>query len=232
MQMEAEPDLGVILAPHGLAVVGAFHPAVGDGVPEGIATLVLVGARGDALWPVFTTSPEFADGRPDPLDRWSRRVLKGVAAAVGARAFFPFGGPPYLPFQRWAARGEGAHPSPVGMQVSPSRGLWLSYRGALGLRFRLAPPAPPGPPPCPPCPAPCRTACPVDAFAGGAYNVARCTSHITAPEGRICREGGCLVRHACPVGRAATPPPAQNAFHMQAFIRARQARESGEPAQG
>lgn len=230
MQTEAEPDLDIILAPHGLAVVGAFHPAAGDGVPGGIATLVLVGGRGEALWPVFTTSPEFADGWPDPLDRWSRRVLEEVAAAVGARAFFPFGGPPYLPFQRWAARGEGAQPSPVGMQVSPSRGLWLSYRGALGLPIRLPLPAPPGPPPCPQCPAPCRSACPVGAFASGTYDVARCVAHITAPEGRNCRERGCLVRHACPAGLAATPPPAQNAFHMQAFIRARLAGGAGRPS--
>lgn len=221
--------IAAALGPHGLAAVGAFHPAEGDGVPAHVATLVLVGAEGAELWPRFTASPEFADGRPDPLDRWSRRVLEAVAADLGARAFFPFGGPPYLPFQRWAARGEGAHPSPVGMQVSPARGLWLSYRGALGLaeRLPLRPAAETSP--CEPCPAPCLTACPVDAFAGGAYDVDRCVAHITRPEGRACREGGCLVRHACPAGRAATPPRAQCAFHMEAFIRARRV-DGAEPS--
>lgn len=212
--------LAAALAPHGLAPVGAFHPAGEDGVPAGIATLVLVGADGARLWPVFTASPEFGDGAPDPLDRWSRRVLGAVAAGLGARALFPFDGPPYLPFQRWAARGEGARPSPVAMQVSPGRGLWLSYRGALGLAARLEL-APAAPPPCPSCSAPCRTACPVDAFAGGAYDVAGCLAHITSAAGRACREGGCLVRHACPAGRATAPPRAQSAFHMRAFIRAR-----------
>lgn len=213
--------LAAALAPHGLAAVGAFHPDEGDGVPEGIATLVLVGAQGDGMWRAFTASPEFADGRPDPLDRWSRRVLEGVADDLGARALFPFGGRPWLPFQRWAARGEGAQPSPVGMQVSPARGLWLAYRGALGLPERLALPAPPGPAPCPACPAPCLVACPVDAFAGGTYDVSRCVAHITSAAGRACREGGCLVRHACPAGRGAVPPRRQSAFHMAAFIRAR-----------
>lgn len=209
------------LAPHGLAPVGAFHPAEGDGAPAGIATLVLIGAAGDGLWHAFTASPEFADGMPDPLDRWSRRVISAVAAGLGARPLFPFGGPPYLPFQRWAERAEGARPSPVAMLVSPSRGLWLSYRGALGFDERLALTTAPAAPPCPACPAPCLGACPVEAFAGGRYDVARCVAHITSPEGRACREGGCLVRHACPAGRAAAPPLAQNAFHMEAFIRAR-----------
>lgn len=217
--------LAAALAPHGLAAVGAFHPDEGDGAPEGTGTLVLVGARagtpGDGLWEVFTASPEFADGNPDPLDRWSRRVLEATAAVLGARALFPFGGPPWLPFQRWAARGEGAQSSPVGMQVSPARGLWLSYRGALGFPERLPLPTPPRPAPCPACPAPCLTACPVDAFAGGAYDVGRCVAHITSSRGRACREGGCLVRHACPAGRSTAPPRAQCAFHMEAFIRAR-----------
>lgn len=217
--------LDAALAPHGLAAAGSFHPEPGDSVPPGVATLVLVGARRDALWAAFIESPEFSDAAPDPLDRWSRRVLEGVADDLGARAFFPFEGPPYQPFQRWAARGEGVSASPVGMQVSPARGLWLSYRGALGFPERQPLSAPASPPPCPTCPAPCLDACPAGAFSAGIYDVGRCVAHITTPAGRTCREGGCLVRHACPVGRAATPPRAQCAFHMEAFIRARQREE-------
>ena len=216
--------LDTALARHGLAPAGAFHPTGADGVLEGIATLVLVGGRtgtGEGLWRAFTASPEFADGLADPLDRWSRRVLEAIAAERDGRALFPFDGPPWLPFPRWAARGEGARPSPVGMQVSPSRGLWLSYRGALGFTRRLDLPPVAEAHPCPACPAPCRTACPVDAFAGGAYDVDRCAAHVGSSGGRACREGGCLVRHACPAGRAAAPPAAQSAFHMAAFLRAR-----------
>lgn len=212
--------LASALARHGLAPAGAFHPEDGDGVPEGTATLVLVGAHGDGLWHAFTASPEFADGQSDPLDRWSRRVLEAAAAELGGRALFPFDGPPWLPFPHWARRGEHAHASPVGIQVSPARGLWLSYRGALGFAERLDLPAPEGPSPCPCCPAPCLTACPADAFAGGSYDVDRCTAHVASEAGRVCLESGCLVRHACPAGRVAAPPPAQAAFHMRAFLRA------------
>jgi len=205
----------------GLAVAGAFPPQAGDGAPEGIATICLLGARRDRMWQVFSTSPEAADGRPDPLDRWSRRVIGSLAADLGAVGLYPFGGPPHQPFQRWAARGEGAVASPVAMQVTRSRGLWTSYRGALGFREPIALAGRHDAAPCPACLAPCLTACPVDAFAGGAYDVPCCVAHITSPAGAACREGGCLVRHACPAGRDATPPAEQCAFHMDAFIRAR-----------
>jgi hypothetical protein len=210
-------------AAHGLAVVGAFHPEAGDGAPDGVATLCLLGARGAGLWAVFSGSGEAADGRPDPLDRWSERVIGALAKTLGGVALFPFGGPPYQPFQRWGIRGEGAVPSPVGMHATPGRGLWASYRGALGFSVPLALTLRSHASPCDGCPAPCRTACPVDAFAGGTYDVPRCVAHITAPEGAACREGGCLARHACPAGRGAAPPAGQCRFHMLAFIRARQA---------
>jgi hypothetical protein len=218
-----------LLAPHGLAVVGAFHPDPGDGAPGRVRTLLLIGARGGDMWRVFRASPEFADGGADPLDRWSRRIVDGVAAEAGALALYPFGGPPYQPFQRWAARGEGAHGSPVGMQVSGTRGLWVSYRGALGFDDHLdIAPALDGNP-CTGCAAPCRTACPVDAFASGSYDVARCVAHIRTAEGADCLEAGCRVRHVCPPGADAAPPPGQCGFHMAAFLRARLAAVGATP---
>jgi hypothetical protein len=144
-----------------------------------------------------------------------------VARKAGAQALFPFGGPPWLAFQRWAARGEGAHPSPVGMQVSARRGLWVSYRGALGFPGRIRIEVPEATDPCTGCPAPCKTACPVDAFGAGVYDVGRCVAHIRTPAGADCLARGCLVRRACPAGPGAAPPEAQCGFHMHAFLRAR-----------
>lgn len=207
----------------GLAVVGAFRTRPEDQAPDGIATICLLGARQGRMWEVFSASREAADGRPDPLDRWSRRVIERLARMLGAVALFPFGGPPYQPFQRWAARGEAAVASPVAMQVTPERGLWASYRGALGLSDALALAEPGNANPCLGCPAPCLSACPVGAFAGGVYDLPRCTAHIAGPAGAPCRDGGCLVRHACPAGRDAAPPADQSRFHMAAFLRARQA---------
>jgi epoxyqueuosine reductase len=203
----------------GLAVVGAFHPAGGDGVPEGTGTLLLLGPADAAMWRAFSAAPEAADGRPDPLDRWSRRVIGALAAGFGGTALFPFGGPPWHPFGRWAGRGEGAVRSPVAMGASPSRGLWASYRGAVGLPARLALPQRSFADPCRGCPAPCLTACPVDAFARGAYDVPRCVAHVLGAAGAACL-AGCLVRVSCPAGAGMELPPGQRAFHMAAFLAA------------
>lgn len=206
------------LAAHGLAVVGGFHAGPADGTPATTKTLLLVGADGGRMWEVVSQSPEYADGGPNPLDRWSRRVLDNAAAEFGAEARYPFGGPPYEPFIRWAGRGEGMHPSPIFMPVSPRRGLSASYRGALCFANRLPLPDWDFSSPCAECPAPCLAACPVDAFAGGAYDVPACVSHLASDPAVPCH-GGCLARMACPVGTL--PPEPQRRFHMAAFLAAR-----------
>jgi hypothetical protein len=195
-------------------------PAFADGRPA--AGLALLGPVGGSLWRPFIASPEAVDGAPDPRDRWSRRVIDGLAAAFGARALYPFGGPPYLPFQRWAMRAEPVAPSPLGILIHPEYGLWHGYRGALAFAEAIDwPAAHPRPSPCTSCIArPCLTACPVDAFTGDRFRVAACRSHLERPAGGDCLEGGCLARAACPVGREHAYPAAQVRFHMAAFRRA------------
>ena len=202
----------------GLGVVGALHPGPDDGVPEGIATLILLGPSGPEMWTAFSASPECADGQPHPMDRWSRRIITAMADDLGGEALFPFGGPPWQPFQKWAVRGEGAVSSPVAMQVSQERGLWVSYRGALGLKQKIDLPQAARNSPCDGCPAPCLTACPVDAFGGGSYDVPRCIGHLKDPD-VPCRSG-CLVRVACPFSVRIDLPCEQRAFHIDAFLRA------------
>jgi hypothetical protein len=208
-------DVAEALRPHGLAVLGAFHPESGDGVPGGCGTLVMAGPDGPAFWDVFQDSAEFAGGAADPLNRWSERVLGGVAETLGAEALFPFGGPPWLPFIGWAKRTGRAWGSPVGLLVHEDAGLFVSYRGALALRERVALPEP-GVAPCPACAKPCLSACPVGALTGEGYDVPACKAFIATKAGRGCLERGCAVRRACPVG-AGLRPEAQSAFHMAAF---------------
>src|SRR5215475_9653176 len=106
------------LAPYGLAIRGGFHPEPDDGVPAlkggPCRTMLLVGNLGGALWPAFSASPEYTDGAPHSLDRWTRRIVEALAPSLeaGARALFPFGGPPWLPFQRWAMKADCVSPSP------------------------------------------------------------------------------------------------------------------------
>lgn len=198
-----------------LSVYGAFHPAA-DGAPEGVETLVLLGPKEPGFWAHFTSSAEYADGQPHPLDRWSKRVICGLSTEFGAQPFFPFGGPPYQPFTRWATASGRAHISPVGLLVHDTAGLWVSYRGALGLRERLAlPPAPPNP--CLSCETrACITACPVNALTASAYDVAACKADLDRPE-NDCMARGCATRRACPVSQDYARSEAQSSFHMEAF---------------
>jgi hypothetical protein len=215
------------LKPHGLALRGAFHPIAGDGAPEldegPCRTILLLGNLGGAMWPAFSASPERADGAPHGLDRWTRRVLGSVAPGFGATALFPFGGPPWLPFQRWAMKADSVAPSPLGILIHPDYGLWHAYRGAFAFAERLPLTSrEQRPSPCDSCiERPCLSGCPVGAFTPGRYDVARCRDHVGGPRGGTCREGGCLARLACPVGRAHAYPAAEMAFHMAAFLAGR-----------
>lgn len=201
----------------GLDLFGGFHPGDEDGVPEGTGTLLLLGPREPGFWAAVTASPEFRDRAPDPLDRWSARVIAEIAARFGATALFPFGGPPYLPFISWALKTGRAWVSPVGLLVHDRAGLMVSYRGALALPERLElPPAPPKP--CDVCAdRPCEAACPVGALSGSGYDVPACKAFLDSAAGQDCREGGCAVRRACPVSQAYGRLPEQSAFHMRAF---------------
>ena len=213
-----------LLKPHGLIVRGGFHPAAEDGVPENPATLVLLGNAGPAMWQAFEaagTTGRHADST-SPLDDWVRDVVTEAANALGASPLFPFGGPPHLPFQRWAQRADAVAPSPLGVLIHPDYGLWHAYRGALAFAERLdLPPRDPRPRPCDTCAdKPCLTACPVAAFSDDGYDVPVCVAHISSPAGADCMELGCRARRACPVGQEYVYEPAHAAFHMAAFRRA------------
>ena len=197
-----------------LAVPGTLPTLAADGL-DGIGGIVLLGPDEPGFWPHFKHSAEARDGAPDPIDRWSMRVITALAGRFDAVPLFPFGGPPWHPFIAWAKRSGRAHGAPVGLLAHDTAGLFVPYRGALGVAEPL--PASARPSPCTPCPAPCRTACPVDAFAGGSYDVAACKAWLRSDAGRDCRAGGCLVRRACPVG-AHRRLPEHSAFHMEAFL--------------
>ncbi|MDW4500467.1 ferredoxin [Sulfitobacter sp. D35] len=202
-----------------LTVLGAFHPKPSDAAPGGCRTLVLLGPDEPRFWPVFTASAEWSDGAPDPLDRWSRRVIGEWADEIAAEPLFPFGDPPHHPFMRWARRSGRLAASPIGLLVHDHAGLFVSFRGALALRQRLDLP-PPAPPPCDTCvDQPCRSACPVDAFGGLTYDTAACKAFLDTPPGADCMERGCRARRACPVSDVFGRLPEQSAYHMRAFRR-------------
>ncbi len=199
----------------GLQLLCALHPGPDDGAPPGCGTLALLGHAEPGFWTRITDSPEWPG--PDPVDRWSQRVIGALAREMDARALFPFGGPPHWPFFSWAVKSGHAWPSPVGLLVTREAGLWTAFRGALAFSGRL--PLPPaGRAPCECCrDRPCLTACPAGALTGAGYELGACHAFLDTPAGAVCMDGGCRCRAVCPASRAHGRTPAQSAWHMRHF---------------
>ena len=212
-------DVSDAILESGLTPRGGFHPDAADVVPGNPGTLVLVGNAGPAMWAAFSRDRASYADRANPLDDWVRDRLTVLADRVGAAPLFPFGGPPFLPFQRWAQKAEPVHPSPLGLLIHPDYGLWHAYRGALAFGDRLALPRPDTrPSPCKSClEKPCLSTCPVGAFGANGYDVPACAGHLQTSAGGDCMDLGCRARRACPVGVGTTYEPDQAGFHMQAF---------------
>lgn len=212
--------LSARLATSGLRILHSGPPA--HDWPQDAAdikTVLIIGHAGSKFWPFFKTSPEFSDGKPDPLDRWSRRVIQ--AAATDLRFASPNDGPPYPPIHALTAGGA-LHPSPLGMLVHSQFGLWTAVRGLLlsGDELPLsslqdAPPAEAF--------AACFPACPVSAFSDEGYDAAACARHLLSDQDAPCWQG-CLARKACTVGAAHAYEPSHAKFYMDAFTSAMQRR--------
>lgn len=222
--------LEAALARCGLRLRGGWIPQAGDAlapVAAGpVAVVWMVGQVGSECWPAFSASRFFADGLPDPLDRWSQDIGDALARKCGGRAIYPSDGPPYAPFQQWARRAESLGTSPLMLQLHPQYGLWHAYRFALAVpalgaqdfehikrqQAVIATDL------CLSCAGqPCLSACPVQAFVPGHYDVDRCAGHLQGDAGQDCMASGCLARRACPVGPRFQYAPAHAAFHMRAF---------------
>ncbi|HVY98006.1 MAG TPA: ferredoxin [Dongiaceae bacterium] len=222
-----QDDLAAALAAHGMMLRGGFSPlGPEDAVPaldggRPVRTLLLVGNAGPAMYGHFFAAGESDGPLANALDSWTRRVIEPIAARSGARALFPFGGPPWHPFQRWAKRAEGLRASPLGILIHPEFGLWHAYRAALLFERELELPAARSlAHPCDDCAGrPCLATCPVGAITAEGYDAARCAAHVAGPAGPDCRTGGCLARRACPVGRDHVYPARAMEFHMAAFLR-------------
>ena len=221
-------ELKDALARHGLRIRGGFAT---DGAADRAIlaeapwarTLILVGNVGSELWDKSGAAIAAMAGA-DPLDRWTRQTIDPIAQSIGGVALYPFAGPPYWPFQRWAERAEGVRSSPIGIQIHPEFGLWYAYRAAILLRGLIILPRQEQAHPCDACvDRPCLTHCPVNAFSVDGYDVDRCVDRVVAVqyETGSCSDVGCLARLACPVGAAWRYRPDHARFHMAAFVKAR-----------
>ncbi len=213
-------EIDALAARQQLVVLGGFAVGPDEGLPRGTKTLLLLGPKEPGFWPHLKAQREWAEyqrGVPDPVDRWSRRVIGTMACDLGAKALFPFGGPPWHPFYQWALRSGRCWDSPVRLLVHDTAGLFVSFRGALALKQAVVlPPAPQRP--CNTCIGkPCLTACPVGALTSAGYDLPVCHTYLDTEAGQECMTGGCVVRRACPVSLGYARMPEQSAYHMGQF---------------
>ena len=208
-----------VAARHRLEIFGGFQPRKGDRTPSDTATLLMLGPLEPSFWEHVTKSDEFLDGMADPLDRWSKRTIGQIAEETNARALFPFGGPPWLPFYSWAIRTGRCWTSPVQFLVHDKAGLWVSYRGALAFSEHIKLPNTPSCSPCLRCHSkPCTSSCPVDALNENGYDSGSCISYFSSSTGVDCLDNGCAVRRSCPVSASYSRSPKQSRFHQEALL--------------
>ena len=198
----------------GLEVVGFFYPDQADNLSVEIKTILLIGPEEPRFWHVFKNSKEYGDKIENPLDRWSKKTIELIAREFKARSFFPFEAP-FQPFISWAKKCDTMGSSPVGLLVHEKKGLFISFRGALGINEYIKRPTP-SKDICTSCLKPCLTACPIEALTSNGYDVGRCRSYLQTTEGKDCKEG-CLVRRSCPIGSQYRLKD-QSSFHMSSFL--------------
>ena len=198
---------------------GWFEPEASDGVPDEARFVVLIGNAGPDMLRRFARECE---PETDELDDWTRDAVNMLARDLSATAIFPFE-QPYPPMLTWARKAGAGHVSPLGLNIHPTYGLWHAYRAALLFPVAIDLPVQvSGAHPCESCVGkPCLSACPVGAFTPGNYDTAACARHLSSEAGATCMSGGCLARHACPVGQGFAYSTAQAQFHMRKFLEAR-----------
>ena len=143
-----------------------------------------------------------------------KKTIKEIAIKLNVRSFFPFEAP-FQPFIDWAKKCSTMGSSPVRLLVHKEKGLFISFRGALGINEYIESPNN-SKDICTPCEKPCLTACPVSALNQDGYDVIRCKEYVNTPSGQECRNG-CLVRRSCPSGQNLRLKEQSN-FHMRAFL--------------
>lgn len=193
-----------------------------DRLLPGARAALVVGSGGPTFFDRFAReAPEAHDGAPNPLDRFTARVV--VAAVAGAlsplavthAAYFPFtGSAPLIPFQRLGRAAGLGGPGPLGLQIHPVFGAWWAYR-ALVVVDRELPTAPALGDGCAGCDAPCVAACPAGAVAVTGFDVPACHARRLSVD--ACRLS-CAARIACVRGPEHRYSDGQLAFHMAASM--------------
>lgn len=206
--IETKLQLGLtFLADGGLNLVAVFDCAalpqqlcdlMADVPLADYQRLVLLGHGGRRLWEALQAQGMAAK---DPVDTHSTQLAQQfIHDYLGAPpTYWLYPNSPHLvPLQQLGALAGWSHPSPLGLGISSTFGVWFAYRTAflvdaeLPLRREPAQASP-----CDSCvDKPCITTCPVSAVKLHAFDVEGC-ARFRIKESSPCAVR-CLSRMACP----------------------------------
>ena len=185
---------------------------------SGFGTLVMLAQAGPLL---FDSEVESQLARSDPFDE----VVESLVAswfeeyAPDAKWALVYPGPIPLPLGQLAQRAGWGSPSPLGLTINPTYGLWLAHRCVFVTDIEWDHQGEVGAHPCDSCVGrPCEAACPAGAVSIEiGFDVKVCATH-RAPEGSEC-EFSCHSRNACPVGAEHRYGPVQMKHHYESGLR-------------
>lgn len=200
---------------HGLVILGFTN------LPNN-QIRILIGNAGKSLDLIFS---QIDFTKENPLDQWTKETLEPLAKRYQGAIEYPFGGPPYSPFIRYAKETGHFFESPIKILIHPQHGLWTGLRGVLTIQRgsldhqtkAIIDSLPPSPQksPCDDCPERfCLKSCPVNAFKEEQYDVTTCLEEVRKRE--TCFGQGCQARLSCPIGIPYGEK--QKAFHMKTFL--------------
>jgi epoxyqueuosine reductase len=176
-------------------------------------SLVLIGHGGRRLWPALTA---FGMKTADPVDHFSlvmtQRFIDEFLDVPPVLMLYPTGYT--IPLQQLGALAGWHYPSPLGLGINETYGVWFAYRAAFLTTLSL--PAIQNPRTISPCETchdkPCINACPVQAVRGvGKFRVPACVDFRLQAQS-VCQDR-CLSRLACPVTPEHRYEPEQLHYH-------------------
>lgn len=181
-------------------------------------SLVFFGQAGRRLW---DTHVQHALDRDDPFDEVARELVEAWFVERGARVETIYPGPALIPLGTLAAALRWGQPSPLGLTINPTFGLWMAHRW-VGLTDAVVTMGPEGAESVHPCSScetqDCVSACPVGAVSMmDGFDVATCARHRIEDDSACALQ--CLSRNACPVGAEHRYGESQMAHHYGSGLR-------------
>ena len=180
-------------------VLNILQPAYSADQLARFSTVILFAHGGPNVWSAMKAS---GTGGNDPMDTYSSQVATEYARKFlngESKLLYPFG--ETFDLRRLGKLAGWCFPSPLGIDIHPTYGLWFAYRALLVVEQRLEPSEREEfDSPCEQClDRPCQSACPAGAVGDiDAFNLTNCVT-FRRQEQSPCNYR-CLARLSCPVG--------------------------------